>query len=375
MKRSNESGSVSNLLQRYFLTAIIVGVLIVVFQFSLVDLDDDVLEDNGVGRSLQGLQLSSIDALVDRSHRVEIPDDQRQLTFVHIGKSGGTTISRLLRNGCHQVVFRQKPSPCGENRWEKFPGSAGREETIASKRINLYVHTPAAKWGKLEWAYNHTTSIVMVGRNPLERFVSAFLVSHTVNLDFLRPLDWGETKKEPTHDVSFAGCFPNIEEFALCLDEPKGYNIYHAMVKNNETITLDCAELARDIIMQKEPFVVPHARWGYQSFLDPLPSNTEVFFIRTKFLWEDWINVNNLLGSPHNVTVPSENETKRLNARGEVPITSNLSDEGRKTVCRFLMDDIQVYIDFLNRAINLSDDEVKVTLRDLQESCPEIINS
>ncbi len=109
--------------------------------------------------------------------------------------------------------------------------------------------------------------------------------------------------------------------------------------------------------------------------MKPLPSSHEVFLIRTKFLWEDWVVVNNLLGSSHNVTVPKSDETNKLNARGELPIESNLSDEGRKTLCHFLKSDIQIYISFLNRAVNLSDEDVKVTLEDLQESCPEIVES
>mmetsp|Transcript_7630 Transcript_7630/g.16523 ORF Transcript_7630/g.16523 Transcript_7630/m.16523 type:complete len:237 (+) Transcript_7630:38-748(+) len=41
-----------------------------------------------------------IDKLIDRSHRIKITDTDRTLAFVHIGKSGGSTISLLLRNGC-----------------------------------------------------------------------------------------------------------------------------------------------------------------------------------------------------------------------------------------------------------------------------------
>ncbi len=230
--------------------------------------DDDIAKFEGRS-GFRLLQASSIYSLIDRSNRVELPDDQRELAFVHIGKSGGTTISNLLRNGCHGSVYDE---PCEERRWENFPGSVGKEETVASKRIKYYLHTPAAKGGKLEWAYNRTTSIVMVGRNPLERFVSAYLVTHPINVEVLKPPNWYAVKKVPIHDLAFEGCFPSIEEFARCLNQPKGHNVYNATTKelHSKTIIMDCAELARNIISQKEPFVIPHARWGYQSFRETL---------------------------------------------------------------------------------------------------------
>lgn len=252
------------LLVRFLGTIGIVGLMAFDSELSLENDNDAAKFDDK--RVLRTLHDSSVDSLIDRSNRVEIPDDQRELAFVHIGKSGGTTISHLLRNGCHQSVDNE---PCEERRWENFPGSAGKDETIASKRIKYYLHTPAAKRGKLEWAYNHTTSIVMVGRNPLERFVSAFLVTHPKNVEVLKPPNWYAVKKVPIHDAAFEGCFPNIEEFARCLNQRKGQNVYNVTATDlyDKTITMDCAELSRDIIMQKEPFVIPHARWGYQSFV------------------------------------------------------------------------------------------------------------
>ena len=48
--------------------------------------------------------------------------------FVHIGKTAGSSLSMLLRNGCHSFV----PKPCRE-----IPAA---EESMASKLVESYYH-------------------------------------------------------------------------------------------------------------------------------------------------------------------------------------------------------------------------------------------
>ena len=91
--------------------------------------------DNKNNDNHHGSEPPPLNRLIDRSIRVEVPDKERTLAFVHIGKSGGSTISLLLRNGCMTSV---DGIACEEHRWEKFPGPAGETETIASQRIQFY---------------------------------------------------------------------------------------------------------------------------------------------------------------------------------------------------------------------------------------------
>lgn len=127
-------------------------------------------------------QASMYDA-IDRSRRIEIPDKNRTLAFVHIGKSGGSTISLLLRNGCVQAV---EGEACEAERWKKFPGKVGETETIASQRIQFYLHTSNVDSGKLAEYYARVSSVVLVARDPLDRWISAFLFRHPDNIDALR---------------------------------------------------------------------------------------------------------------------------------------------------------------------------------------------
>ncbi len=118
---------------------------------------------------------SSMYNLIDRSKRVEIPDKNRTLAFVHVGKSGGSTISMLLRNGCIQAV---EGGECEAERWKKFPGEVGKIETVASQRIQFYLHLSHVDSGKMPEYYDRISSIVVVARDPLDRWVSAFLSMH-----------------------------------------------------------------------------------------------------------------------------------------------------------------------------------------------------
>ncbi len=80
-----------------------------------------------------------------------------------------------------------------------------------------------------------------------------------------------------------------------------------------------------------------------------------------------------MLGSRTDVPVPNKNETSSINVQGEVPIKSNLSEEGKKIICLHLYDEIRIYIEFLNRAVNLSDDDLRVSFKNLQKNCPDVV--
>ena len=113
-----------------------------------------------------------------------------------------------------------------------------------------------------------------------------------------------------------------------------------------------------------------------KAYLKELPANKEVFVIRTKSLWPDWVTVNNLLGSLEDVPIPdSINEGKVVNSQGKLPVTSNLSDEGRESLCKFMRNEYILYFDLLNRAVNLSDDDIKPALDDAYKNCPVTMES
>ncbi len=64
-----------------------------------------------------------------------------------------------------------------------------------------------------------------------------------------------------------------------------------------------------------------------------------------------------------------------LNARGKLPVRNDLSPRGQDIICHFLKNDIRVYIDLLNRAVNLSDDDVRAAFEVIHRNCPSVVTS
>ena len=237
---------------------------------------------------------SIIDPLINRTHRIEIPDKNRTLAFVHIGKSGGSTISLLLQNGCMTSADNK---PCEEERWKKVPGQL--VESIASKRILFYLHTPHVDSGKMAEYYSRVTSVVVVARNPLDRFISAFLSRHPKNMDFVRirnlgirskaeregvsPPIWakpvfsdGNEEADQMHRSAYKGCYPTIEEFVKCVNPNASDEVvnktfrdrlllYRGRKIEKKNVIFNCREICQGIMAGTNQYI-RHVSYNYNTF-------------------------------------------------------------------------------------------------------------
>ena len=144
---------------------------------------------------------------------------------------------------------------------------------------------------------------------------------------------------------------------------------------HSEYITLNCRKICKEIANATSRHI-HHIRLNYEAYLKDLPSDIEVFVIRTKHLWQDWRTVNDLLGSPTEVPIPeSVDEGQVVNSQKNLPVKSNLSSNGQRILCKLLLNEYKLYIDLINRAVNLSDDDIKTTLEEVQRNCPAIFES
>ena len=236
-----------------------------------------------------------LDQFIDRSHRITIPDNNRRIAFIHIGKSGGSTISVLLRNGCMTAV---EGIPCESDRWMKIPNQT--EETIASKRILFYLHTPHVEKGNMTEYYQRITSVVVVARDPLERLISAFLSRHPRNLDMVRkrnrqiralaetkgiePPVWakpiwgdGDVEMDQESRAAYLGCYPSVDELALCADPVpettmSSSRVYTATIywmkrgkRYSREVGFNCSETCRDVLTGKNKYIL-HVRYNYEAY-------------------------------------------------------------------------------------------------------------
>jgi len=100
--------------------------------------------------------------------------------YIHIGKTGGSTISNLLRNGCHSFSGSK---PCRKNI---------ANETIISKLVEHYYHVP--DFWRLPTS-NHRAYIISI-RDPFQRTVSALLYDHPSNTKFYKIRETKMQKKK-----------------------------------------------------------------------------------------------------------------------------------------------------------------------------------
>ena len=148
--------------------------------------------------------------------------------FVHIGKTAGSTLSKLLRNGCHSFV----PKPC-----RVVPN-----ETVVSELVESYYHVP--DFWRLP-ASRHGSYVLSV-RDAYERTVSALLYNHPENVaHYLSVHNLSESVKEVQSRSTAYRCFPTLDAFAMLLERGNttdcDYPRDHSVVDAGNCSELACA--------------------------------------------------------------------------------------------------------------------------------------
>jgi hypothetical protein len=143
--------------------------------------------------------------------------------FVHMGKTAGSTLSLLLRNGCHSFV---NPKPC-----HTVPN-----ETMVSKLVGAYYHIPDFQHLKDS---DHSMYILSV-RDVYDRFVSSLLYQHPKNVEYYHVT--------MTRNIARAApmaykCFPTLEVFASWLKRGNSTDCDYPY-PHYEIVNENCAELA-----------------------------------------------------------------------------------------------------------------------------------
>jgi hypothetical protein len=272
--------------------------------------------------------------------------------LLHIGKTGGSTISGHLRNGCHSWLKK----PCRE-----IPED--EEESFVSQ-LTTYYHLPDFHTlGEVPYDF-----YVVLLRDPFDKLLSIFTYEHPKNIR-ARKLDIPMFRKNL---VRLFKCFPSLESFSEFVgDEPDDY--YYPDWNNIFINNTNCTSLARAIMHQQ----VEKSRHFYNNInyvfdrLEPYPhfQNATILAVRAENLWGDWESANQYLGQERIATF--EDLENRRDYKGMIlPVSKNVSDLGRKRLCRALHPEYQAYIQFLNRAENLNDNQRRESLETGRKNCP-----
>jgi hypothetical protein len=297
-----------------------------------------------------GTSIATESLLHNNSH------DVSSAAFIHLGKTGGSNLARILRNGCHSF----RPKPCKDF----IPN-----ETMVSKLVQDYYHVPKDTQ-KIPQS-NHSMYI-LTSRDPYERFVSAFIYLHPKNkVTFQRPQSGSDMfQKHRAYK-----CFPTLQSFVDHIgDDPFRYHYIPKKYVNSQ----DCTILARAIAAgQVEP--LEHLYNNFQHMAEWIPSSSKeqqknhplLYMIRQEHLWEDWIVVNrNYLGQTEPVVLPDDRSRRNVTTPKDPPVTKRLNDEGRRRLCRALEPEYRAYFDMLRRARNIPRDGIQEAVELGKVQCP-----
>jgi len=337
--------------------------------------------------SAQVLFGSTLEAFINRDGKVILSEHERkEIAFVHIGKTGGSTISALLRNGCHEYL----PKPC--------KGRTIEDESIASHRIKYYYHVTNIPYDETEKISEENlidfktsaniSSYVVTTRNPVNRLISAFLFYHPANLMTIfksennSPSRGGfklpKQSMQPQNYIVY-NCFSSLKFFALFAAGLMPPHLLKAtlgqkIAENGKNFEyLNCTDIARQAINGSE-HRMEHLHWNYQKYIGSMPASKEVFVIRQEHLWKDWFRLNEKLGEDEShLEIMKSRLTEDRNKRSykNLPIKNDLTPYLTSHICALLENEIKLYISLLNRAVNLSDEDILESLNDLNKTCPE----
>ena len=308
--------------------------------------------------------------------------------FVHVGKTGGSSLSQLLRYGCHSFMLTH----CD------YRTMSAKDESIISK-LTTYYHVPDFEKGTNQSYEFYVITI----RDPLDRIVSAYLESHPENLEAFvhynilnnpkyRNLleNEGPEAAQQYYDNKwrmedkrikfsyFRGvyeCMPTLDTFAQMLKGGEMMEYKNKTPANKwlwQIPNFNCSEKSKLIFFHKNAPRMNHFYWNLQSIVQSLNINihqSSIFLIRTEHMNQDWIQANQYLGQKaENVKVPEVN--LRNASTYNYPVQNTLSDSGREMLCQALKPEYELFMKLLSSAVNLSTEQKQESLNMVQKKCP-----
>jgi hypothetical protein len=298
--------------------------------------------------------------------------------FVHIGKTGGSTISVLLRNGCHSF----RPHPC-----RSVP-----DESMASRLIESYYHVPDFSFLQ----QSHHDFLVFSTRDPFDRVKSAFTWEHLENR--LARNETVDEFKLAKYEEAYK-CFPTLQRFVEYLGEEgvadrlrhADSTHFHYPHKQNWVSAESCVDLARAAFHGKVK-LYNHFYFSYQKILSFLPgliqpqqkkqqqpvdnAPTLCYAIRQEHLWNDWVKLNERLGQATGTVHEQETASRtirnstELELQNRLPVTRAL--QSVETLCRALRGEYRAYFWILQRARNLTPADVLQSVIKAKGNCPNL---
>ena len=149
------------------------------------------------------------------------PKEERDVVFVHVGKTGGTTLNTVLECNCLWFSNRKVKAECLQNLAKQSTKSK------ISNMTKLQLHGNPRP-GFDEFNERDNVSYLVTARNPIDRVISAFNYEH--------PLNNGGDVNHKRFKMFYGTCFPTIQDMAdvLTARPPKGSNRWKKQQQEEE---------------------------------------------------------------------------------------------------------------------------------------------
>ena len=260
----------------------------------------------------------------------DIPRGQ-EICFTHVGKAGGSTVGCSLGFSLH----------CHDH-----------EVSSSSLLVKLVTHTFHKD------VYNcddDSGYFLFTVRDPIDRARSAFNYERPDDQDFHDHKEWAIR-----HSRFYSECpFYHIED------------VVQNGLRDEGDAPKMCKKLALDALqgVDASEYGGPsHWYYNYQYYYEAIPSDSKVIVIRNEHIEEDIRSIEHLF---------SCNEKERLELAASMNTNTwsdqedlYLSSESISILCQALCNEIQVYKKILYQALNMSQDQLRVSWRELEAKCP-----
>ena len=337
----------------------------------------------------------------------------RSLYYIHVGKTGGTSMSRVIRAYCewYQNVVAKEDCFRDLVRIETAgvtgaEGNQERKELELSQVTKRHLHVRIRGGMEREFIRsNNITSFLWTLRNPTSRAVSAFDMDHIDNvgyinnsiLRFWRRLFYKDCGFQTAQDL--ANMLMRKEEEETHIDEGKDQGRLNermfVSVRNhgsNETTKFNCRQLAEEAVTGKAHTLInSHLSANYAKYaaitIKPFPEK-EILVLRTEELWSDVRKLNRFLLLPNDGGGNNEDDDNDRNdmiarqrnisldhrltwtyGSEDFKVKSKLNAVGKAILCCFLSNENQIYEDLMRRAVNLNSEEKNKYLNTLYTDC------
>ena len=209
----------------------------------------------------------------------------------------------------------------------------------------------------------------MTVRDVFDRTASAFLYLHPKNIEVS---GLSITRRQREIGPKAYACFPTLEHFSSLMignTSECNYNYHPADIHWENCQALACAALHGKVRF------FSHLFFNYQNILYtkiPTTPPRQIYLLRQEKLFDDWVSLNTLLGQKDPIKLPPSELNLRNVSSLQLPVTREISDQGRRKLCKALEPEYMAYFRLLDRAININQRELEFCRQIAQQNCPNL---